>query len=352
MRWALVFLMTSIAIPKLAIAETSDEPAAPGEQRLLAMIDQLRDDDRWSMRMEAAVYLGRTGDIRVRKPLQRALEDKHYAVRAAAIRALTKLQDPRAINPLIDCMGDDEAFVASEARQSVELFDVDAARPYLVRALKRHVDPRVRLGAAEMLAEDRDPAALRALIDAIGDDDAVGAFALSAIGRLGRERSTNVFLGALQTEDYGVQVAAIRALVELDTPLATEPLIGLLDSEVPEVTIAANQGLRSLAKHVDRGTWLVVAKRAGSRFERARALKVLGVLGGEDAANILLGALDDPDVLVRGAAVNGIASLGDLRAIEKLTEMKKDEANGRIISLVRTTLLNLQRLREKGKSEG
>jgi HEAT repeat protein len=349
MRWAVILAMTSIAIPRLAIAE---EPIEPPEQKLLAMIDQLRDDDRWSMRLEAAAYLGRTGDIRVRKPLIRALADTHYGVRAAAIRALTKLQDPRAIKDLIDRFGDDEPFVASEARQSVELFDVDVARPYLVRALKRHIDPRVRLGAAELLAADGDSSATRALLEAIGDEDEVGKFAVETIRQMPRERAIALFLIALQQEDYGVQVAAIRALVELDTALAADPLIDLLASEVPEVTIAATQGLRTLAKHVDKNKWLVLAKRAGSRFERARALKVLGVIGGEEAANLLLAALDDPDVLVRGAAVNGIASLGDLRAIEKLTEMKKNEDNGRIISLVRTTLLNLRRLREKGKSEG
>lgn len=345
-RGVVLALAIATATSSVALAEV------PNEQKLLTMIDQLRDDDRWTMRMEAAVYLGRTGDIRVRKPLSRALIDPHYAVRAAVIRALTKLQDPRAINELIDRIGDDEEFVSVEARRAVELFDVDAARPYLVRALKRHTDPRVRLAAAEMLAEDRDASALNAIIDALGDDDQVGTFALSRVKALPREKAVDVLLEALNRDDYGVQVAAIRALVSLDSPRATEPLIAMMSSEVPEVTIAATQGLRELGSHVDRSKWLIVAKRPGSRFERARALKILGVLGGEDAALLLLSALDDPDVLVRGAAVNGIASLGDLRAIPKLEEMKKEEANGRIIALVRTTLLNLRRISEKGKSEG
>jgi HEAT repeat protein len=151
----------------------------------------------------------------------------------------------------------------------------------------------------------------------------------------------------LEAGDYGVQIASIRALADLEAAGATEPLIRLLDSNVPEVTIAAAEGLRSLADQIDKGKMLVTARRAGSRFERARALKVLGILGGEDCAVLLLNALDDPDVLVRGAAVSGIANLEEVRAIPKLVDMKKNEANERIIALVRRTLVNLQRIREK-----
>lgn len=332
---------------------TEDDDAVALERddrRLLARIDQLRDDDRWKARMEAAVFLGRSGDIRARRPLTKALLDPHYAVRAAAVRSLTNLGDARAVRPILDRLGDDEPFVRTEARRAIERFDLTVARPYLIHALRRHTDPSVRLGAAERLAESGDPTSQRALLDAIGDDEPVGRFAVSALRALPEEHAIAMFLQGLEQADYGVQVAAIRALADMGTARATEPFIRLLDSEVPEVTIAATRGLRALSEHIDRSKMLVLAKRA-SRFERARALKVLGVLGGEDAAQLLLHALDDMDVLVRGAAVNGLGTLGDVRAIPKLEEMKKEEANGRIISLVRTTLTNLQRIRrEKPKA--
>lgn len=331
-----------------AAEEARPEPRAVNdERRVLQLIDQLRDSDTWKARTEAAVLLGRSGDIRARRPLVKALGDRHYAVRAAAIRSLTNLGDARAIRPLLDRLGDDEPFVRSEARRAIERFDLDSARPYLVRALRRHPDPDVRLGAAERLATNPTKSSLRALIDVIGDEDEVGRFAVSAIRSLPEEDAVALFLEALDQADYGVQVAGIKALADIGTPLATDPLIKLLDSEVPEVTLAAKHGLHTLAGHIDKKRVLVVAKRASSRFERARAVKLLGILGGEDSALLLLNALDDPDVLVRGAAVNGVANLGDVRAIPKLEEMKKHEANGRIITLVRGTLVNLVRLRDQ-----
>jgi HEAT repeat protein len=341
---ALIGLLTWGAPPS-ALAD--DSPGIAEEKRLLLLIEELRESNEWKARMEAAVFLGRSGDIRARRPLVEALQDPHYAVRAAAIRSLTNLGDLRAIKPLLDRLADDEPFVRSEARHAIERFDLESSRPYLVHALRRHPDVTVRLCAAERLASERTPEALRSLLDAIGDEDEVGRFSVSAIRTLPEDDAIALFLEGLESSDYGVQVAAIRALAEIATPLATEPFIRMLDSEVPEVTLAAVQGLRSLASHVDKSLMLITARRATSRFERARAMKVLGVLGGEDSALLLLNALDDTDVLVRGAAVSGIATLGEVRAIHKLEEMKKEEANGRIISLVRRTLVNLKKSRDK-----
>lgn len=353
--------MLSLAFAPLARADdvvdsivdtvADDEPRPRAETRILQLIDQLRDDDRWKVRVEAAMILGRSGDFRVRQPLTRALTDPHYAVRAAAIRSLTNLGDIRDIRALLDGLGDDEPFVRSEARRAIDSFDLEIARPYFVHALRRHPDPNVRLAAAERLAEAPDETSLAALLDAIGADDQVGRFAVSALRARSESEAIALFLRGLGEADYAVQIASMRALADLGAARATDPVIALLDSEVPEVTFAAVEALRALSTHVDRGKWLVLAKRAPSRFERARALKVLGIIGGEEAAVLVLNALDDDDVLVRGAAVNAIANLQELRAIPKLEEMKKLEVNGRIRSLVRGTLSNLQRLRQRGKSD-
>jgi HEAT repeat protein len=314
---------------------------------VLASIEELRDAGDWKTRMEAAVVLGRSGDIRARRPLVDALRDPHYAVRVAAIRSLTNLGELRAIRPILDLLTDDEPFVRSEAKIAIEELDLEAARPYLVHAVRHHPSKEVRMYAAERLASKRTRSSMRSLLEAIGDEDEVAELAISAIRSLPETDAIALFLEGLRASDYGVQVASIRVLAEIDTGLATEPLIELLDSEVAEVTIAAAEALRDLAERIDKSRMLVLARRAGSRFERARAIKVLGILGGEDAAVLILNALNDPDVLVRGAAVSAIANLEEVRAIPQLENMKKDEANGRIIALVRRTLVNLQRIREK-----
>lgn len=332
--------MAALLVPAVSRAQDLRDP------RLLQLIDQLREEDRWKSRAEAAMLLGRSKDFRARKPLTRALEDGHYAVRTAALRSLAHLGDVRAIPAILDRFADQEPFVRIQAEKALDRFQVEAARPYLIRALRRHASPAVRLGAAMRLAESRHPDALEALLDATGDVDEVSRFAVSSIRALPEKDAVALFFQGLDHGDYLVQIASLTALADMDVPRAAEQVVVLLDSKVPEVTLAAGKALKALESHLNRQKYFVMARRSKNDFERARALKVLGFIGGEEASRLLLNALDHPDVLVRGAAVSGLSSLADVRAIPKLREMKKHEENARIIGLVRKTLAYLERVRD------
>lgn len=293
------------------------------------------------------MQLGRSSDIRARRPLIRALEDGHYGVRAAAIRALVHFGDVRAVPSLLDVLSDDEPFVRAEARRALDQFEPAAERPYLIHALRHHADPRARLAAAERLAANLDPTNEEALLEATAEPDDVGHFATKVLMALPKKRALGIFCYGLRHVDYRVQIASARSLAALDLPEASGPIIELLDAQVPDVTIAAAQAIRSLGRHVDEPLYLVLARRSKDRLERVRALKVVGALGGEEASTLLLNAMDDPDVMVRGAAVSGLFMMRELRAIPKLTEMKKHEENARIRSLVRMTLASLIRSQEE-----
>ena len=319
---------------------------------VLSLVEQLRESESWRARMEAAVGLGQSDDIRARVPLERALGDPHYAVRSAAIRALVHLGDIRSLPAVLDLCADDEPFVRSEAQRYVGRFSADDARPYLIHALDRHAEPRVRLAAAAWLATEPTKEALDAMLDAMGQPGEVGRFAASVIQSQPEPEATGLLLSGLERNDFRVQIASIRGLAELDSPSATEPIITKLDSRVPEVTLAAAEVLQELSDHIDKKKYFVAARRSKNRFRRARALKVVGVLGGEEASTLLLNAINDHDVFIRGAAVHGLSLIGETRAIPKLREMKKHQENARIIKLVRSTLAYLERIRDEGEKPG
>lgn len=325
--------------------------AAPPKD-VLVLVERLREGDSYKTRAEAALHLGRSDDIRAREPLERALGDEHYAVRTAALRALAQLGDVRAVPSMLDLYGDDELFVRLEARKSLARFPIDDARPYFITTLNRHADERVRLGCAERLAEAPTREALTALLQATGEPGELGRFAASVIASQPEPEAVGLLLEGLEDLDYRVQVAAIRTLAELAVPQATEPLITMLDSRVPEVTIAASTALRNFREHIDEKKYFVAARRSKNRFARAQALKVLGVVGGEEASTLLLTSMNDQDVLIRGAAIHGLSLIGDIRAIPKLLEMKKLEENARIITLVRSTLAYLERVRDGTEKAG
>jgi HEAT repeat protein len=319
---------------------------ADTDPHFLDLVDRLRDDERWKSRAESAMLLGRSRDIRARKPLTRALVDPHYAVRTAALRALAQLGDVRAVPDILDRISDEEAFVRVEAERSLDRFQLVEIRPYLINALRRHSSAAVRLRAAMLLANNINPATREALLDATGDAEEISRFAVSALRTLPEEQAAADFFHGLAHGDYKVQIACMRALADMEVPAAAERVAEMLDSHVPEVTLAAGHALVKLKQHLDHQKYRVAALRSKDPFERARALKVLGFIGGEEASLLLLNALDHPDVLVRGAAVGALTNLGDVRAIPKLREMRKNEENARIIISIRKAIANLERKRD------
>lgn len=337
MRSLVSFVLAALLSGGAASAQTETAP-----RRLLDALEALREAPRWQTRLEAAVALGTFEDGRATRHLIKALQDPHFAVRAAAIRALVRLQDPRAVPDLLEGLTDEEPFVRTEARRAISRFDLDAARPYLVRALRRHPDARVKMIACERLAEQPDAATVEVLLDAAGDPPPVGRYAVGVLAALPLPQATRAFMLGLEHRDYVVQVASIEGLADLDDPDAVEPLVAKLDARVPDVVLAAMRSLATLKAHIDGRKYRVIARRARDRSARVRALRVLGVLGDEEDRRLLLSALDDEDVVVRGAAVTALGLLEEPRALPKLKQMRTSQDNARILSSLKATLRRLQ----------
>jgi len=346
MRWPAAW-----ALVATTLLLTPEGSAGPGSRRLQNAVQDLREAPAWQTRMEAAVALGASEDGRAFRHLIKALEDPHFAVRAAAIRALVRHQDARAVPQLLQGLTDIEPFVRTEARKAVARFELDEARPYLVRALRRDPDARVRLIACERLAELPDAETVEVLLDATGDPPPVGRYAVGVLAALPPQQATKAFMLGLQHQDYVVQVASIEALADLDAAQSVEPIIAKLQARVPDVVLAATRALTTLRRHIDGSKYRVTARRAPDRYHRVRALKVLGVLGQEDDRRQLISALDDQDVVVRGAAVTALGNLKEPRALPKLRQMRSSQDNARILSSLKATLRRLQDLTPPGDSQ-
>jgi HEAT repeat protein len=103
---------------------------------------------------EIAKALGNLGDSRAVEPLIEALGDRHVLVRRSAAQALGSLRDPRAVDALVKTLEKD-SFLVQRA-------------------------------AAEALGEIGDPKAIDSLIDALGSDDSYIQYGASnALTRMG-----------------------------------------------------------------------------------------------------------------------------------------------------------------------
>jgi len=135
------------------------------------MIQNLNDTSP-SVREAAAKSLGKLNDSRAVEPLILALKDTYYWVRWAAAESLGELNDTRAVEPLILALKDkdEDSDVRWRAAESLgKLNDTRAVGP-LIQALKDWYWA-VRENAAWSLGELNDTRAVEPLILALKDKD-------------------------------------------------------------------------------------------------------------------------------------------------------------------------------------
>ena len=199
------------------------------ERQVDALLAQLRRQEpgfveRWLMKL--GVRKGRrtlsevSGDLAKLGPsavpyLIRALGDEHAGVRTAAVLALEKLGDARAVHPLIAALKDESSRVRSYAADALgTLGDARAFEP-LVAALKDE-DEDVRPWAARGLGKLGDARAVEPLIAALKDEHRrVRRFAAWALGSLGDARAVEPLEELLGDEHEGVRKIAREAIEQL-----------------------------------------------------------------------------------------------------------------------------------------
>jgi HEAT repeat protein len=225
--------------------------------------------DQGGVRKDAIVALGEIGDPRAVEPLIAALDDEQTG--RAAMKALGQIGDPRAVEPLIVILTNEHQ-----------------------RPLSRGRD------AAEALGEIGDPRAVGPLIAAAHDVSAWGASS-DALGKIGAP-AVEPLIAALKDGNTTAAIAAAMALGAIGDPSAVEPLIEVL-------TEAGNDGQSRRAAGV-----------ALSRIGDARAIEPIIAAVTTD--------LTDPSLAVRMTAVMLLGWTGDPRAIAPLSVALNDEHEG------------------------
>jgi HEAT repeat protein len=234
------------------------------DERAVEPLLQLLGDERDSVRAKAAGILGRIGDRRAVEPLLQRLRDKARDVRFAAAGALGWIGDERAVEPLLQLLRDEKGSDRSGW-------------------LKR---------AAEASRGIEDEWMLRLYREDL-PNITVRFAAAGALGQIGDERAVEPLLQLLRDERQSVRSAAVSALEKIGDERAVEPLLQLLRDEKP--------------------------------FERQRAAEALGEIGDERAVEPLLQLLRDKDGFVRNATAWALRRFGDQRAVEPLLQLLRDE---------------------------
>lgn len=289
--------------PEVRRSSRVDRLAA--DRDVAGLLEALTDPDL-DVRKQAVAALGDLGDERAVEPLLAALEDP--ALEAGAEAALGRLGAP-AVGPLVRLIH--EKGRTTRASGALRRIDDERAVEPLLAALGDD-DPAVRAGAACALGRTGSPEAVEALCDALEDPDPlVAVWSAEALARIGDQRAVAPLVNRLKTH---VSDAAAKALDDLGWTPA--------DDAERTVHLIAKQRYHEIAA-IGEGAveplvaFLASAGRATSWAgvnTRKRVAGVLGELGDaravEPLVQLLQDAVSQDQTELSGAAVAALSSIG------------------------------------------
>lgn len=324
--------MTGLAVglPLLAtllLGKDGPDPARLSPDQFSLLADRLEHASSFKVRIQAALILGQGGGPEAEPLLREVLrDDGTAAVRAAAALALVDLDGLRALAPLVEALGDDDAFVRGEAEKALNvLAEREGAALALPLASAIAAGPEAAKPVGLRVLAGLDGAGADGLVTLLADPAAsVRDGARQALETLPGPVANAALERALRSGSFGVRVVAAELAGERRDADALPALADAAadPTEVPEVQDAARQAIANLRNAIQPSRESAALRATeGEPQRRIRALVLLAAKGGPDAEPACAVALHDPSPLVRAYAVQSLGALGDRRALAPLREL-------------------------------
>jgi HEAT repeat protein len=364
--------------PATTLAAVEDGSSAVEEliefrdvRAVVTAVRELLDTDDAAVRSAAVEVLRET---RALEHWSRQIRKASYRAKIRAIKALGEVGDERAIDELIEALGDDDPDVAAAAAQAIAVRDPDHAADRLADALG---SPNRRLAetAAAALVQMGNEAAdaligqleslrehLLPLLDSDPEAD-VRAAAAEALARADPESAADHLRRVARSDpDWFVRARTYSLLAEINAPGAMGFLLESLGQVEPDrppsddrddlesiiegsrrVVSAILSGLRLLGftedeaaaaeqnasspGHAEQEEAEVVealaALRAGDPKRRAEAARQVGATS-RSVVEALRQALRDPHPIVRAEAARALGRAGSRHCLEELARCLQD----------------------------
>jgi len=309
------------------------------------VISVLKDVNNWAWRTAAAETLGKMGDVRAVEPLVAALKDDNWKVREAAAEALGAIGDARAIEPLIAVLKDFIREVRAEADALLKSKDMHAILNDSKRAVREAARRAACEAAVEALGKIGDARAIEPLITALDNYLPKAATeALVKIGKpavepliaelhdnnrhvpkpvievlckIGDTRAVEPLVAALKDDNWKVREAAAKALGAIGDARAVEPLVAALQDHDDNVRKVAARALGMI------GDTRAIGPLTGDWLMPEAMVEGLEMIGDAHAIALLISFLKTPAVESRAAEV--LEKMG-APAVEPLCTALKEDA--------------------------
>lgn len=339
----------------------TQELSPPVQQRLSETYDHLgfvehhiktlQEAKSWPERANSAQKLGQMGHVRAVLPLIAVLQDANEdrEVKSAAMLALGKIQDKRAIEPLIEALGLPDQVVAQPLADTLIQFGEEVLQP-LMKVLSSSKQEPQRFWAARILGRLKKHHAASSLLNALSDHSpkvrseaalGLGHFgaheavhplskmlledtvplvrdaAAEALGNIADDRALAALKEGLADLDYDARRGVMQALEKMGKngiPFFLEALLG--ESKEAEAQAAAaleRMGVVSL--------W--VEDLAGEKIERP--FEFLTRVAKAGVVETLARSLSHPQLPVRIRLCRILSEGANPRTFEALTDVAQND---------------------------
>ena len=328
---------------KLAWLDSEYLACARDVRGVVEPIKSLVDDSAIETRVAAATALAKLG---VYGPLVSLTASDNFSTQFYASNSIDELRSskewepPRTLNRLTNLMHDVDwatdgggAFTEEErslVREALVSLVVPSLGTPAIDELLQQDNPKLRLAAAEILADTGDPRAVEVLIELL-DNEAVMPSAAVALGALGDSRAVPPLVDLLSEKRLdlvGKKHTIATALGELGDPRGVGPILQLLDQEYNYYK-ATNKSAGIITALGKIGEATAIAKlrnflEQGDRLsvhDRAHVVVALFRLGDKQAVEPLLRLLRDADDSVREIATAAVQGGMDSVGTESLVHL-------------------------------
>ena len=298
-----------------------------GSSAVPLLVEQLRANDA-DTRRAAVLALGRIGDRRAVEPLIALLDERDSHLSASVASALARLGDPRAFEPLLTLLGHESVAV----RQAVVGALNSIGHPNMasrICEMLEHPDPLLRESAVKIAGYFGYPECVNALLAICSDpDESVRAIAIEHLPYFDDPRAIRTLDSALANDTPRARAAAAKALGSMTGPEALQLLRqATIDSDSWVRYFAAS----SLGRHRDRealGSLRALAADDPAPPVRIAAIEAVGSIGGDDALDILRPLIaDETDIGL--AAIRASGALRIEKAVAVLREALRSRSAAR-----------------------
>ncbi len=294
------------------------------EFEIAIQLEFLKSEDQ-DLREIAAVNLGRMEDGRAVEPLIQALRDPSWEVRFAAAESLGLVGDGRALRPLIECLDDRNGGVRQNAMEAILRIGTSDATDELLKAL---TDSRATLRkySIQLLAElqlrtrSTDTRPVEPLLNALKDPvPNVREAAAAALREFPLTQAEGRLVASLKDERFATRFFTVQKLTQIGGESVVAPLLSVLEDE--SIGRYAAEGLGAVRD--PRAVGPLVASLENEKIRRSSMAALVQI--GDPAVEPLIAAMENPNPKVRAEVAWGLGMLRDPRAVEALLKASEDD---------------------------